>query len=224
MNRQPRLSTCLMAQLRKRKRVINKAIDPTCIGMNNAEMQNSAGKKRVTRDQWLRKGLELFALSGAQGLRVEKIALELGISKSGFYCHFQDRDDFLSNILNYWAHEFTEVITANVMLQHLPARERLLLLMAMVYEQNLSEFDAAIDMWSRTDKHVESKRKQVMKKRIKFIRNALQELGLKGDDLEMRTNVLAGFQMSERQLFDLNKKTAKLHRELRLKMLIGEAD
>lgn len=202
----------------------NKAIDPAGIGRNNAEMQKSAVKKRITRDQWLRKGLELFALSGADGLRVEKIALELGISKSGFYCHFQDREDFLLQILDYWAHEFTEVITENTMLLHLPARERLLLLMAMVYEQDLCEFDAAIDIWSRTNPLVASQRQQVINMRMKFVRNALQELGLKGDDLDMRTSVLAGFQMGERQIFGFNKKTAKLHRELRLKMLIGEAD
>ena len=202
----------------------NKAIDPAYIDMNNAVMTKPAIKTRITRDQWLRKGLELFALSGADGLRVEKLARELGIAKSGFYCHFKDRSDFLNHILGYWAHEFTEVITENAMLQHLPARERLLLLMTMVYEQDLAEFDAAIDMWARTDKHVARKRRRVINQRLTFGRDALQELGFKGDDLEMRAQVLIGFQMCERQIFGFSKTAAKLHRELRLKMLLGEAD
>jgi AcrR family transcriptional regulator len=181
-------------------------------------------KKRVTREQWLNKGLELFAISGAEGLRVEKLARELEVAKSGFYYHFKDRDDLLNRILDYWAHEYTEVITENVMLQHLPARERLLLLMTMVFEQNLTEFDAAMDMWSRTNKLVARKRKRVINMRLKFVRKALQDLGLKGDNLEMRTRVLAGFQMVERQIYGYNKHTAQLHRELRLKLLIGEVD
>ena len=30
-----------------------------------------------------------------------KMARELGIAKSGFYCHFKDRDDLLGHILDY---------------------------------------------------------------------------------------------------------------------------
>jgi AcrR family transcriptional regulator len=186
-------------------------------------MIEPTAKKRVSREQWLSKGLELFAISGAEGLRVEKLARELGIAKSGFYCHFKDRDDLLDHILEYWAHEYTEVITENPMLQHLPARERLRLLMTMVYEQNLTEFDAAMDMWSRSNKLVARKRKRVIEMRLKFIRDALGQLGFKGDDLEMRTRVLGGFQMGERQIFGPGQKSSQQYRELRLKLLIGEA-
>jgi AcrR family transcriptional regulator len=185
-------------------------------------MVETSAKKRVTREQWLSKGLELFAVSGAEGLRVEKLARELSIAKSGFYCHFKDRDDLLNHILDYWAHEYTEVITENPMLQHLPARERLLLLMTMVYEQNLTEFDAAMDMWSRGNKLVARKRNRVIDMRLKFVRAALKELGFKGDDLEMRARLLAGFQMGERQIFGSNTRTSKQYRELRLRLLIGE--
>jgi AcrR family transcriptional regulator len=187
-------------------------------------MVEAPAKKRVSQEQWLSKGLELFAISGAEGLRVEKLARALGIAKSGFYCHFKDRDDLLNHILDYWAHEYTEVITENPMLQHLPARERLLLLMTMVYEQNLTEFDAAMDMWSRSNKLVARKRKRVIDMRLKFVRDALGQLGFKGDDLEMRTRVLAGFQMGERQIFGAGQKASQQYRQLRLKMLIGEAN
>jgi AcrR family transcriptional regulator len=185
-------------------------------------MTENAAKKRVTREQWLSKGLELFASSGAEGLRLDKLAKTLKISKSGFYCHFKDRDDFLNHILDFWAHEYTEVITENPMLQHLPARERLLLLMTMVFEQNLTEFDAAVDMWSRSNALVARKRKRVIDMRLNFVRNALKELGFKGEDLEMRTRLCAGFQIGERQVFGPSTKVSKQYRELRLKLLIGE--
>jgi AcrR family transcriptional regulator len=185
-------------------------------------MVEISAKKRVTREQWLSKGLELFAVSGAEGLRAEQLARELNTAKSGFYCHFKDRDNLLDQILDYWAHEYTEVITGNPMLQHLAARERLLLLMTMVYEQNLTEFDAAVDMWSRTNKLVARKRKRVIDMRLKFVRAAVKELGFNGDDLEMRARLLAGFQMGERQIFGSNTKASKQYRELRLRLLIGE--
>ena len=40
--------------------------------------------KRVSREQWLAKALEMFASTGADGLKVEKLAKSLGVAKSGF--------------------------------------------------------------------------------------------------------------------------------------------
>ena len=196
---------------------------PRC-HIDNGGVANSKQKKRISRDQWLSKGLELFAVTGAQGLRVEVLARAVGVAKSGFYCHFKDRDEFLDRLLDYWAHEYTEVVTENTLMMHLPARERLQILMTMVFEQNLTEYDAAMDMWSRTDSRVARKRRRVINMRLAFIRRAFEELGFTGDELEMRTRVCAGFQMSERQIFGRGKAPSQRYRELRLKMLIGETD
>ena len=181
-------------------------------------------KKRISREQWLSRGLELFAKHGADGLRVERLAKSLDIAKSGFYCHFSDRQDFLKHILDHWAHEYTEVITMNMQLMKSSPRERISTAMTMVFEQNLAEYDAAIEMWSRSDKSVARKRKGVIEKRLKFFRDAFEELGFKGDDLEMRTRVCAVFQMSERQALGSNKKASEKYRKLRLKMLVSKKD
>ena len=177
---------------------------------------------RVTRDEWLNKGLELFAVSGADGLRVGRLAEALDIAKSGFYCHFKDRDDLLDHILEYWVRHYTEVIARNVELLNLPARDRLLLSMCRIFELNLAEFDSAVDIWSRSNARVARKRKLVMNTRLKFFRDAFKELGFHGDDLEMRARVCAAFQMGERQILGPEKKSSERFRKLRLKMLIGE--
>ena len=185
---------------------------------------NGGNGKRITRNQWLIRALELFAKTGEGGLRVEKLAHSLGVSKSGFYFHFKDREDFLHQLLDYWAHEYTEVITMNMQLMKSSPRERISTAMTMVFEQNLAEYDAAIEMWSRSDKSVARKRKGVIEKRLKFFRDAFEELGFKGDDLEMRTRVCAVFQMSERQVLGSNKKASEKYRKLRLKMLVSKKD
>lgn len=178
---------------------------------------------RVTREEWLAKGLELFATSGADGLRVEKLAKALDIAKSGFYCHFEGKDDLLNQILDHWARTYTEVITGDRELLSLPPRDRLLLAMQRVFEHNLAEFDSAIDIWSRDDARVARKRKQVMDVRLQFFRDAFQELGFRGDELEMRTRVSAVFQMGERQILGSDKRASEKYRNARLQMLIGES-
>mgnify|MGYP001812856442 CR=1 FL=1 len=177
---------------------------------------------RVTREEWLGKGLELFASSGAGGLRVDNVAKALDISKSGFYCHFKGKEDLLEQILDHWARTYTEVITGNQELLNLPARDRLLLAMQKVFELNLAEFDSAIDIWSRSDARVARKWKQVMNIRLKFFRDAFKELGFHGDELEMRTRVCAVFAMGERQVLGPAIKASEKYRKARLQMLIGE--
>jgi AcrR family transcriptional regulator len=100
---------------------------------------------RVTKEEWLAMGLQLFASSGTDGLRVGRLAAALDISKSGFYCHFKDRTDLLDQILEHWARNYTEIITSDLELLNLPARDRLLLSMRKVFEFNLAQFDAAVD-------------------------------------------------------------------------------
>ena len=73
--------------------------------------------KRVSKAEWLQTALNLLDEEGVEAIRVERLARELGISKSGFYWHFKDRDDLRSQILDYWVHEFNEVVTANPTLQ-----------------------------------------------------------------------------------------------------------
>jgi AcrR family transcriptional regulator len=177
---------------------------------------------RVTKDEWLGKGLELFASRGADGLRVEQLAQALDIAKSGFYCHFNNKDDLLEQILEYWAMQYTEIITKNTTLSSLPAKERLKLSMRMIFDLNLSEYDAAIEIWSRSDTRVARKRRKVMDKRLRFFRGAFEELGFYGEDLEMRTRVCAVFQMGERQVLGSNKASSEKYRDLRLNMLVGE--
>jgi AcrR family transcriptional regulator len=179
-------------------------------------------EKRVTRGEWLAKGLEIFASSGAAGLRVENLAKALDISKSGFYCHFKNKEDLLDHILGYWSREYTEIITGDHELLNVPAYDRLLVSMDKIFELNLAEYDAAMDIWSRSDTRVARTRKKVLSVRVKFFSDAFEELGFEGDELEMRARVCAVYQMAERQVFGANKKDSERYRERRLKMLAGK--
>jgi AcrR family transcriptional regulator len=79
----------------------------------NTNMENEKKRKRVSKDQWLSAALDMLETGGVNNVRVERIAAKLSISKSGFYWHFKDRRDLLSHILEYWAHEYTEVVSNN---------------------------------------------------------------------------------------------------------------
>ena len=61
-------------------------------------MKKSPRRKRVSKAEWLAQALEVLAAEGVQGVRVERLARDLGIAKAGFYWHFRDRRDLMQSI------------------------------------------------------------------------------------------------------------------------------
>ena len=57
---------------------------------------------------WIIKGYETFAFWGEKGIKIEKLAKEVGISKSSFYHHFADLDIFIERLL---LHHLTMSVT-----------------------------------------------------------------------------------------------------------------
>lgn len=183
-------------------------------------MSKTTRKERTTKEQWLTKGLELFSREGVNGLKIERLSKQLGVAKSSFYWHFKDRDDLLNQFADHWVHETTEVLSANPLLLNMPPRERLLTIMTMIFEHDLAEFDLSFRAWGNLDPSIARKIRKAIKVRLDFVRQALTELGFKGDDLEMRARLFVAYQSNERDMFGSNKKTAKLYREIRLDLLL----
>jgi AcrR family transcriptional regulator len=57
--------------------------------------------RETNLQHWINTGYTLFAEEGLEALNVERLARVAGLSKSGFYHHFRDREGFLENILDF---------------------------------------------------------------------------------------------------------------------------
>ena len=57
--------------------------------------------KRVSKEQWLTKALDTLESSGVEAVKIERLAKALGISRSGFYWHFKNRQDLLEHLLDF---------------------------------------------------------------------------------------------------------------------------
>jgi AcrR family transcriptional regulator len=143
-------------------------------------------KKRVSKAEWLEAALRALEDHGIEGVKVERLARDLGIAKSGFYWHFRDRDDLLDALLHYWSLEFTGVVAKNPQVTSLPPHDRLRTTMEMVFEHGLGRYDAAFAAWARVDRRANRVYRQVYRNRLKFVGQAFQDLGFEGDELEMR--------------------------------------
>lgn len=165
-------------------------------------------RKRVSRADWTEAALSVLREEGVKAVRIEDLARRLGISKSGFYWHFENRRDLLTHLLDYWSREYTEIITDNPEIQKLEPRKRLRMIMDMVLDPRLTDYDLSMRAWAAQDPEVARRVGRVYKLRLDFVRGAFAELGFEGDELEMRARLFACYQSWERVMFWRESKKA----------------
>jgi len=177
--------------------------------------------KRVSKEQWLIKALDTLESSGVEAVKIERLAKAFGISRSGFYWHFENRQDLLEHLLDYWVRLYTGVVTDDPDVAKLDPKKRLLTTMEMIRDKHLTKYDLAMTSWAKLDSHVHKVVKKVVKMRLDYLRVIFAELGFEGDELEMRTRLFVCYHSWEDTMFpDLsNQKHSKLLK-LRHKYLI----
>ena len=61
-----------------------------------------AASTRTPRSNWIEEGLRALAAGGPDAIRIEPLAKALGVTRGGFYWHFDDRRALLEEILDSW--------------------------------------------------------------------------------------------------------------------------
>lgn len=143
---------------------------------------------RKSKQNWLESGIQILAQEGLKGLTIDKMALELGVTKGSFYHHFQNARNFEEQLLGYWADQYLS--TAGSIAEE---EAELLPLLDTIMEETFSpitEPEIAIRMWAQQDEmarpYVEKvdvfRRKFVFKVFSSLTRNE-QQAGLMADML-----------------------------------------
>src|ERR1700687_1927308 len=113
------------------------------------------GSKTDTRTEtWIEAGFAEIARSGVEGVRVEVLAKNLGVTKGGFYRRFRDRAALLEAMLQSWSAGRIAAIEAQTSLDGATARERLRALIRLYSERMNTEgmaVELAIRQWARSD-------------------------------------------------------------------------
>ena len=164
---------------------------------------------------------EVLASEGVQGVRVERLARDLGIAKAGFYWHFRDRRDLFQGLLDYWTHEFTAVVTENPELLEGDPQKRLYKTMLMFLEHDLTKYDVAIRGWAANDPTAARAVRLVYRMRLDFVRSIFSDIGFRGRELEMRTRLFVCYHSWVQAAFaDLKKDERRKMLRLRHKFLV----
>lgn len=159
--------------------------------MENKSQKNTS--KRLTREAWLEKALNVLSKEGNGKLRIASITAALGVSKGSFYWHFKDRADFLHALLKYWEDFFTRRVRDAAEVKGGTAKERLCHVMAMVIREDLSKYDTAFDAWAAHEPDIRPKVQSIYQFRYDYIRSLFRELGFRGNELDLRVQAFRGY-------------------------------
>ncbi len=144
-------------------------------------------KARTPRGAWVEAALAALAEGGPDAVRVEALAKRLGVSKGGFYWHFDDRAALLGEALDAWEKTGTEDVIATVEAGPEDPRDKLRLLFDLApAAQGPFAVELALRDVSRRDPEVAKRLRRVDRRRLGFLRSLFGQICAGEDDAEAR--------------------------------------
>jgi AcrR family transcriptional regulator len=130
-----------------------------------------AAPTRTPRRRWIEEGMRALAAGGPDAVRIEPLAKALGVSRGGFYWHFEDRPALLGEILDTWERMTTDEVIEQVERRGGDGRAKLRRAGGITVAEGLLPVDLAIRAWSRQDPAVAERLRRVDNRRMDYLRS-----------------------------------------------------
>jgi AcrR family transcriptional regulator len=145
---------------------------------------------RTPRSSWVEEGLRALAAGGPDGVRIELLARGLGVTRGGFYWHFDDRRALLEEILNTWERMSVDEVIERVESEGGDAKAKLRRLSGLAASSDEPlRIDLAVRDWARRDKVVAKRLRRVDNRRMDYMRSLFGAFCPDEDDVEARCMV-----------------------------------
>src|SRR6185312_1360814 len=141
---------------------------------------------RTPRSRWVEEGLRALAAGGPDAVRVETLAKALGVTKGGFYWHFEDRQALLDEMLDAWERLSVDVPIEAVETAGDDPRARLRLLSSLATAKVL-DIDLAVRDWARRDPAVAARLQRIDNRRMDYLLSLFRPFCADEADAEARS-------------------------------------
>ena len=172
-------------------------------------------KKTLRADDWIEAAFRALTIEGPQGIRAERIARDLKVSKGSFYWHFKDVAALKAAMLKQWQAGATRAVILRIDESDAPAQDQLKLLVLAATGKDNTPYggvlvEAAIRDWARYDKAVSKIVQKIDKQRLGYLEKLF--LKIRNNQKQAKQNAsilyaaLIGLEsLSARGLADLQK-------------------
>jgi AcrR family transcriptional regulator len=145
---------------------------------------------RTPRTSWIEEGLRALGVGGPDAVRIEKLAQALGVTKGGFYWHFDDRHALLDEMLDAWERVVIDEVIERLEGEGGDARAKLRRLFALALSgRDLLKIELAIRDWARRDKAVAKRLRRIDNRRMEYMRSLFGAFCRDEDEVEVRCTV-----------------------------------
>jgi AcrR family transcriptional regulator len=142
---------------------------------------------RTPRSQWIDEGLQALAAGGPDAVRIETLARSLGVTKGGFYWHFDDRRALLHEMLDTFERVGVDEVIERVERDGGDARGKLRRLFAVTSGSGKGlRIELAVRDWARRDRTVAARLRRVDNRRMDYMRSLFGAFCRDKDDVEIR--------------------------------------
>jgi AcrR family transcriptional regulator len=142
---------------------------------------------RTPRTEWIDAGLRALAAGGPDAVRIEPLAKELGVTRGGFYWHFESRRAFLEEMLDTWERRSTDETLERVEREGGDARDKVRRAGMLTFSRELLPIDLAVRDWARRDRSVAKRLRRVDDRRMEYLRSLIGTFCADADDIEARS-------------------------------------
>ena len=142
---------------------------------------------RTPRGSWIEQGLRTLAAGGPDAVRIEPLEKALGVTKGGFYWHFDDRPALLEEMLDMWERVVVDEVIQDVERHGGDGRTKLRRLFELAMEKrDVLKIELAIRDWARRDRDVARRLRRVDNRRMDYMRTLFGDFCADLDEVEVR--------------------------------------
>jgi AcrR family transcriptional regulator len=147
---------------------------------------------RGTPDLWLDAAYALLVDAGVDAVKVMPLAERMGLSRTSFYWHFQDREALLQGLIDRWRSKNTGSLVARCEAPADTISEAMLNLFDCWYDSDLfdSRLEFAMRTWSLTDPGVATAMTEADTVRIAAITALFRRFGYGETEADTRARTL----------------------------------
>jgi AcrR family transcriptional regulator len=143
---------------------------------------------RTPRSGWVDEGLRALAAGGPDAVRIEPLARALGVTKGGFYWHFDDRRALLAEMLDAWERRSVDEVIEELEAGGGDARSRLRALYALARSRpDVLRIDLAVRDWARRERTVAERLRRVDNRRMDYMRGLFAAFCRDEEEVEVRS-------------------------------------
>jgi AcrR family transcriptional regulator len=157
---------------------------------------------RTPPEVWISAGLRALGTGGPDSVRVELLAQQIGVTKGGFYWHFEDRRALLNAVLDAWEKASTGDVIERVEADRTDPRTRLQKLFDIAAASEvLSRADLAVRLWAQQDADVAQRLQRIDTQRMDYLRSLFSQICDSPEDVESRSMLTASMWIASQLMY-----------------------